>query len=614
MTRYLILAQSEFTANALNAWLELLGEEPLAKSDPCCIIWDRPTSDGARAIEAYESLVGLIEAAARGADVSVPLNATVVLVDSVCPAQLSAVAEGGNWNHLLAMLILTFPEIRWAFGHCLDQEGPIAAHHDLRSLFTSIRRDPLFDPTGLRYWVRARTNDGLEVAHNDLRLPVREKEAAALDEEKPYAYLHGYTAYRFGCRTDVITTWASMKERFDGPTATLDENRIESDAHTYWLLFEDMSLNFPDREKHLRLLRLEERAKQCSKLRLDNETSEHRILVTTGQTRPGDTALAENRSFLRMKSNGRGKVVFKPASGIFDLWAQAGLFRRWSANGRKGDAPNFFWLVAPPQLANGAVGHGAPGKLMLIAENLLRRAEVLANSARTVPEAVTGAVLAVNALELTGGRTPTTAIHALTLIHRLEMMAECQFSGVEYHIWMKPRLKEIAEATTAICRWFHVGQRRRAALNAEMHVLHHLVRVLRDFNRFDEEQVCMNRIRRLHNALWIRQRPFRNIFWPLLRYLEILLSSFPAFVTAILAWVFLLSLLFWWAGHPSWEYGFSDAMTSFFSIGGPIHPDDGAAAGTAGWRHVGVTGLAILSGFIHLGVFISHLYTISMRR
>ena len=163
---------------------------------------------------------------------------------------------------------------------------------------------------------------------------------------------------------------------------------------------------------------------------------------------------------------------------------------------------------------------------MLVAENLILRAESSAGSVETVAEAAQGAVLAVDAEELTGGRTPTTAVEALTLKHRFEVMAECQFCGVAYHIWMKPRLDEIAEETTAICKWFHAGQRKNAALNAEMHIVNQLVGILREFNRFDEEQICLNRIRRLHNTLWMRQKPSRLIFWPVLRYLELLLSSF----------------------------------------------------------------------------------------
>ena len=40
----------------------------------------------------------------------------IALVDAVRPSGLSAVEESGSWDNLIAMLILTFPEIRWVFG------------------------------------------------------------------------------------------------------------------------------------------------------------------------------------------------------------------------------------------------------------------------------------------------------------------------------------------------------------------------------------------------------------------------------------------------------------------------------------------------------------------
>jgi hypothetical protein len=617
MPNYVILAQSRATARALNAWLMLIGNVGLKESDKRWIVWEQLSHTDTASVEAYTTLAELIEEVARGNDANLQINKVIVLVDAVNPVELDAIAEGGSWNHLIAMLILTFPEIRWIFGTFIGQSSiifnSVAAQHNLSSMLTHPQRDPLLDATGLRDWVRSITNAGLREI-DDLQLPIRQKLAAAIDEEKPYAYLHGYTAYRFGCRADLLTTWTLMKARFGKASEVVEHPDSQEESHGYWLLLEDMSLNFPDREKGVSLLRLEERSKQCSKLGTANETSDHRILVTTGQSRPGDTALAENRSYLKAKSNGRGKIVFKPASGIFGFWARVGLFFNRPDSRRKGNAPDFKW-PPPPQLeSKEATGHSAPGKLMLIAENLIRRAQLLKGDAITVPEAVHGAVLALDALELTGGRTPTTAIDALTSKHSFEVRAECQFSGVEYHIWMEPRLKEIASETTAICRWFHAGQRKSAALNAEMHILGQLVAILRESNQFDEEQVCMKRVRRLHHSLWMRQKPMRRLFWPLLRYLELLLSSFPVFVMALLSWVFVLSLLFWWAGHPNWEYGLSDAVTSFFSVGGPIHPENELTAEITGWRHVAVTSIAILSGFLHLGVFISHLYSITMRR
>jgi hypothetical protein len=635
MPRFLILAQSEVTANALGAWLELLGEKGLP-IDASRIVWDW-SAGREGVVDAYETLVRRVEGAARARDDRLPLNHVVALVDSVCPTDLNVIDEGGSWDNLIAMLILTFPEIRWVFGVARGkgQESlwrpTVEPHHNLTSLFKPTRRDPLFDPSGLRQSVRACTNIGLR--KDDLELPTRQEIAAAIDEELPYAYLHGYTAYRFGFRADVVTTWAFMEAQF----SCLKEEQINSSdnapiGHEYWLLLEDMSLNFPDQPRTVHLLRLDtERAKACCWLDsadADSEPSEHRILVTTGQTRPGDTALCKNLRYLRNKAHGRGDVVFKPACGMFDLWAKAGLFRKWVGTRRRGDVPWFKWPPRRPSMSpesdtdgdkTGGSGHGTPGKLLLVAEALIRRAEALLGKVANMGEAVQGAVLATDALELTGGRTPTTAIQALSLKHRFEILAECQFSGVEYHVSITPRLDEIDLETRAICRWFASRQRDSAVLNSRMHILNQLVGILRQHNQFDEEQRCMNRVRHLHATLWMRERPWRYVFWLPIRYVAMLLSSFRGFVGMVVVWIIVLAVLFAWADQCTarWDVdrlvkGLESAVTSFFSVGPPLQHGKQPTSINE-WKVV-VSGLAMISGFLHLGVLISHLYMIVSRR
>jgi hypothetical protein len=630
MTRYIILAQSEVTAKALNAWLQLLGHPGLYENDSGWIVWSQAVGMGLAAVEAYETLIKRVSSATQD-EAGLLLNTVVGLVDAVRPAKLNAIDEGG-WDNLVAMLILTFPEIYWIFGITFGtKEGwdNIQTHHNFGALLTSARRDPLFDPTGLRDWVRSNshTTEEERQAIKNLGIPRRTRCAAAIDEERSYAYLHGYAAYRFGCRVDVVTTWAFMQQQF-GPAAvsqaTTRELSNADEPHHYWLLLEDMSLNFPDRPSREHLLRLNERATRCRKLDSTNgqlEKSTYRILVTTGQTRPGDNAVAENRHYLRNKVFGKGKIVFKPASGMFDLWAKSGLLHQCENGQRVGNVlgfqwpPSFFGVVDEPE------GHGAPGKLMLIADTLMQRARALMDRADNIRIAVQGAVLATDALELTGGRTPTTAFDALSLKHRFEMLAECQFSGVEYHIHITPRIAEIALETSAIARWFHREQQTTAKLNAEMSMLSELVGILENHGQFDEMQICMNKVRHLHNTLWMRRRPLNRLLWPVLRYLELLLSSFAAFLTVLLVWVVGLSLLFWWTGpnYEQWWPGITDAVSGFFSVGAPIpNPDSTSTANgmanNANWYYAVVGCVAIVSGFVHLGVFISHLYSIISRR
>lgn len=616
--RHLILTQSRPTAHALGAWLELLGERPIGELDydQRMIVWEG--REGLPVAQAFERLARALEEAAYGGGEMPSRHRVAVLVDGVArPDELNVVAQGREWESLLAMLILAFPEFHWVFGVW----GALAAsdlgkHHSLVSLFGPDEPDPLFDATGLRDWIRERTNHCLEYElQDDLRLPLRREMAAIIEEEQAYLYFNGYCAYRFGFRSDLIASWQRMKNSFGQGGV----------AHPYWLLLEDMSLNFPDREKGIKLHCLRrERAINCPQLDSLNATveqSRRRILITTGQTRPGDDTLSQNGDYLREKVRGRGALVLKPASGLFDLWEQAGLMRRYDGILHPDFAPSHRWPPEKPGAAGEADGHGAPGKLLLVAEKLIERAEAIKSQVRSVGDAVLGATLAADALELTGCRTPTSAIQALSLKHQFEVMAECQFSGVEYHIHIEPRISDITRDLEAICLWFGEGKRESARLNAHMHILNQLVRILREYNRFDEEQICMNKVRSLHSTLWMKSRCWRSIFWLPIRYVEYLLGSFLRFVGVLGIWVAVLAFLF--ALYPAdpelsdcglvrFGIGLENAITSFFSVGAPMQHLKIVDSPSVGF--VMVSMISIISGFLHLGVLISHLYSVVSRK
>jgi hypothetical protein len=541
------------------------------------------------------------------------------LVSQVHPMKLNPLQHEGV-ESLLAMLVLAFPEARWLFGTIRGYEkgtdinkdlDDFRSAHGLRKLFQA-EQSALFDGAGLRDWVRQRAIEHPNTRADVPYLPRREQLAIALDEETDYAHLHAYTAYRFGFRALAISQRAAADSVL-GPEADPVWSALKLK-----LILEDIFLNFPDGRGGLSNLG-RERRKAFPKL----EDAEHRILVTSDQRVPGDTERqAQNKLYIaEQKAKGKNiRLLHKPHAGIFSVWEESGLHRQltWSGdNGfgkiHRGTGWGYVW---PPEKRGGVdgSGHSSPGILLQIACSLLERAKsMLANGLSSVEDAVQGAVLANDALELLGGKTPTTAAEALSLKHQFELHAECQFSGVEYHVPLDSRLDEIERDATSIARWFNPKNQRDASLNIQMQIVNHLVRILRGYNQFDEEQVCMNRVRGLHNTLWMRQRPYRFILWPLLWYLRLLLSSFAVFVTVLGLWVVGLSLLYWWAnGYSGWEQSLVDTISSFFPPGAPIeHIDDKPPPG---WEHVSVACVAILSGFIHLGVFISHLYSIASRK
>nr|VFJ45705.1 MAG: hypothetical protein BECKDK2373C_GA0170839_101231 [Candidatus Kentron sp. DK] len=599
-----------------------------------------------------------------------------VLVSRAHPFRLNPLRyrDGHGLEFLLAMLILAFPEIRWFFGAIrgygesnADTEvlDGFRARHGLFNLFQP-QQAALFDGAGLRDWVRQCAKDakGSDGTKKDARyIPRREQLAIAMDEETDYANLHAYAAYRFGFRALAI----SGREAAD---AVLGKKPFPQWG-TPDLVLEDLFLNFPTgdhglsdlegvREKEFPVLEqlsppiqkpsppieevftpVKEESSPIKDAYPRNEKRRHRILVTSGQSTEHS---AKNRKYIAER---RIRLLYKPLAGIFSIWGKSGLDRRlrwpdkmerkkkdaWITEvekTRRGTGKGYVWppdwreieRIERKERQDGdeskSGGHSSPGILLLIARSLIGRAKsMLAKESPSVEEAVRGAVLACDALELLGGKTPTTAAEALSLKHRFELHAECQFVGVEHHIPMKPRFEEIKREAESIARWFRPQEKDRASLNIRMELINQLIGILRAYNQFDEEQECLIRVRRLHNSLYMQDRkhPWRVLFWPLLRYSEFLFKSFSRFALAIFLWIGGLSGLFAWAFHA---YGGAPGKTQNIDalpFGNAIGTFFGTAPVTSyGHWAIALSVLAIIAGLAHLGIFISYLYTLVSRR
>jgi hypothetical protein len=237
-----------------------------------------------------------------------------------------------------------------------------------------------------------------------------------------------------------------------------------------------------------------------------------------------------------------------------------------------------------------------------------------------VSEAVKGAVLAIDALELLGGRTPTTALEALTLKHQFEVLAECQFIGVRHNIAVEPRVKEIQEEIRFIAQWFAEADRLASTLDAEVVILGKLTSIFRDQNQFDEEWECLSwqrsaMVRLSHERsksagllASVSIRPVRRLTW---WYLNTLIRRPENFIRGILFWLGAGTLAFsldaylspdgWmWSGES-----FGTAMDAFFAGNAPQH-----ATTCESWISRSLT----VCGLFHFGVFISYVYTLVSRR
>jgi len=579
---------------------------------------DRTTKD-------FEAISRWIEQAASRNESSIPLNQIVILVDFVAPDMLNATPDVSvtkhkehEWGNLLAMLILSFPEIHWRFG-VIAGNPPWEVDHCLGALEKHAQRDTLFDPTGLREWVKLKSSLSMQ---DSQQLPKRQFKACAIDEEISFAYFHGYTAYRFGYRTDVVTSWSLMQEFFGPDQKSIegsDGNQAKTGNHGFHLIMEDVNLYFPDRPKDKRLSRFEEdRAKNCWKLGYGVESSTFRIIVTGGHSGSRLGTMTQNREFVKFhKPRGWG-FVLKPTGGMFDLWEKARLFERLTpeiqggiGGSRAGLAPRFEW---PPKVSDTVaerdVSHSAPGKLMLIASHLVRRADALREEANSVEGCIRGAVLATEALELLGYRTPTLALQALELKQWFETKAEVAFVGVGHHFHVTRRFREIERETKVASRFHQKSHRDAAALDASVTIANRLTLVFRDAGQFDEEEECLKKVRWWNRKLSFRRARNKFYLWPglgLLAYAEWMISSLGWLVLSVAGWILLLTLG-WWAWTTDarpWDAAVKGTLEAF--IGSGVETDQGAGI-------VFLSSFCSMLGFFHLGVFVSFLYSAIARK
>jgi len=524
-----------------------------------------------------------------------------------------------SYGRLCAMLTLSLPEVLFLPVNDLPQV--MRACQLMDASF-----DPLFDGAGYRNDVRELLKK--DPAEKFSYLPVRTNLAVAIDDECAYALFHSYTAFRFGFKAVAIST-EQLSCLILGEEPGLDP-LIGKPIVT----FEDLYLSFPDQRKTISLSSLKKRQTFWPL-----SGALHRIFITSDQ---GEDTWEDNVCCVRSCSvKGCPQAINiqkfnKPHSGMFGLWDSAGFFKEFrprDGGAPDGYAPDFIWPPPDKQTQAQKGDHSCPGAIKLVAERLIDRAARMLTNAQSMSDCVKGSVLATDACELLGAQTPTLAIEALRLKHNFEVLTECQFSGVEYHIPLARRFAEMRRDLALICRWFGEKTRESATLNAEMAILTALVRVFRNFGQFDEEQICLKRVRELHHQLWFVQvqKKWYSIFstgsyllWPLrilMWYLRFLLSSFPKFVLTVIGWVlavgFLLSVTAPEGFTGGYTCGLQGALITMFTSGKPegyfAGCDIGELRKASAWFGAVAT-VAIVAGYLHLAVLVAHLYTTVNRR
>src|ERR1022692_274982 len=518
-----------------------------------------------------------------------------------------------TWPSIAAMLVLAYPEIHWVFtdrgiqgGSPLFRTCHIYAG-DPEPLMQLRRHGftPLFDATGLRNVVRTnlRFPDPLQQPLEHVRL--RDLLAAAIDDETSYAYFVAHTAYRFGFRTHLVTTFGMLSMLFGADAA----------PGPWDVTFEDISLNFADKPEGTSLASLEKRDLLLPRL----ADVQRRILVTYGyESKETEDRLCNPTLIAHLEAKGvKISTIYKPISGMFELSKTFESLLTEAFAGAKES------IVAPQ------TGHGVPGRVLLLAEDLIARASVLMSAKESVEDCIQGAVLAGDALELLGNRVPTTAIEALSLKHELEVSAECMFPGLQSALDVRSRIEEIERQAAYLSERFHWKTRGISKLDTELGAVNRISKVMRENDRFDEDQECLRNIRRLRRELWFAKKqgrgarlilaPERFVRW----YSDAVLNSLKAFCLALLCWVGAATIIFRLSiirerdkPAPGWlqdlGISFYHAVENFISA----HPPDDVHVVLIShhWLLLLLIPALVVAGFVHLAIFVAYLYSTIVRK
>jgi hypothetical protein len=591
----------------------------------------------------------------------------IVLVDEVDLATFSP-TRSSTWSGLLAMLVLAFPEVRWIFMAMRDSNvGTPDALTDTDwkwfwrnhgpATVIEARGTPLFDGHGLRGWVRERIQRewdrdlnvrGTNPASDRQVVPIRSKVAVVLDDEPEFREFEALMAYTRGFRAHSIETWAEATKLlgYDGSLlkAQRDEvvspplvsGRVAPDSRDRFLLsIEDLYVRFPDQLSE-GMSDLEKREHALPALSRDSPLC--RRFVSVGHEAAGNPEdYARRRQYLRKRRDWESsavrvrprpgeQLVYKPAPGLYALWQELGLervFRQGGTSGiGRGIALDFVWPIQHArarrswQDERGAArraGHSSPGLLVEIAQSLLDRATADLGGRLTLTDAVTGAVLATDALELLGGRTPTLSLEALSLKHMFEVRVASQFVGVEYHLAISKRLTDIRVNLATLAIWLHPTRKRTFVLNGEARILTRIVEILERSGQFEEAAMCRTRLATLHRQIEMlsdlkRLAIGRILLWPASLYADWALRSLNHYLIATMVGVSAFILGFAWFGNGALV---ADAvhmtLRAMFTITLPDPAKDGMHHAVLGY-------CAAAFGLLNFGLLIAYLYSKLIRK
>jgi len=517
-------------------------------------------------------------------------------------SEINPLSDKQTIGAVLGLLVLAFPEVMWLFDsphnginsnlfYKLKDNEFIEINHIINTARTKTfyievliknHFTFLFDPTGLRNSILS------NIKGTVYNIYPRNNLAISLDEETSYNILHAYLAYRLNYKVLSINSFLFL-------------DHFLQEHNSFDLIFEDIYLNYPDEpskgqreqmKKPVNLSNLEVRDNYYYCLK----EIPNRIIITSGHQRVD--WFSENQEYInRIKFEGKTiETVYKPSSGIFNILLAGGLMDKYWSHRKQ---------ILNTYPINGENNiHSANGRFLLIAETLIKKAKLINENKYSVEDYIQGALLTYDALNVLGYRTPTTSLEAVSLRNILEVKAECMFYGIDYNVDVVNRSKDIELEVETISYWFKPSHSKASSLNAQMSIIMRLYKIFEDNCQYDESMACLNRFKHLNRKWSSINNYYMKILHPLRWYIDTLVGSLPSFIGAIIIWPLVFGLLNWFFHINEFIECILGSFMCFYSL--QTYPN-------LNYNENIFTFVIILTGFIHLGIFISHLYSCFMR-
>lgn len=549
----------------------------------------------ARATRHFLSLhAKLCAALDRGSDL-------VVVVDEYDVNSAGVKAHFG-WSALVSMLILSLPEVRWIFVSVVSAPADPkrnAVYEHFRAFITShfglerLRSDhgpQLFDGMGLREVVLKLNDIGPDDGIDDV-LSSTKPVALVLDDESQFRSMLSLAAYSWGFRVFSVATWPEALQLV-GPSGMWQRN--PHPLHQIRLSLEDLCLRYHDQPYS----KLDDPAERIRLLPGLSAGHISRHYVSIGDLHP--IAPAKTRFWKRTAR--REEVIPKPTRDYFSLWDEIG--------GRWGSMP---WDGATFSRADTNEPHGAPGRIVIVAETMLARAKRLLAGAPSLQEKLWVAVVSADAFRLLEGRSPMLSAEALYLRHVAEVSVVAGEVGSRSRLDIEPRLNAIERSLTALAEPLPKDAQSLFVTNARLKVVATLEKILSNSSLLNDAGKCGREARQLRgklgrDAIWsAKSRPvlLRSLHWLGDGYFSFALRSPEAFLVATASTFLGFVMLFAFAqGEASCQgltQAFHLAVTSFITVNLP--PQEGSDLVTV------VSYFSSLAGLLHFGILVSLIYT-----